>query len=877
MRRITLLAVLISVAPLLAQHSNNGNPSDDAVQTWKPNNPLFDRVRYLRSADNWVMSPDGVLGAGMEATIALTPCPVGVDTTGHAMYLVYVSGPTMAETVMVTGGTCHPGASTGTIVFTPHYSHSQGFTIGSASSGIQEAINDACGLPTAGNAVNANAQVTLPATGSLGNALPVHGTIFVHCSRTLIEGSGTLLSCSTRDRCMVLGDLVNSNHYGGLTLRGLSFTSTVREDGCQIVRTERRSHVVTINTASPCPNIRTGDTVNINFTDNPAYWGNRGPVKVSDNSISYSENRIDIASAATPGTIAIENAAIEDNATPGTMDEIKSSSGGGGNFNQFFVMDDDQQATIRNFDGDGSQGLLCTANHCGSYVYAGGGGSGAPVISISNANISPQCNGNGVTVYGNNTVRVADSVIQGFGMWAVNTQNLLGNYGGTALENVYMEEGSGPCPHPYTGTYFGATGIIFEGNFWPLLVRGGEQPVGHVPAFRAEHPGKTQYNYYIIANDMTKGWHSAPFFAGYAMTNGTGAVTGQFPHIPPAKAGDIIMYDILRMQPAKSLGANTPSFPVKGSCIGGSPTACGSIVTRLAQCPELVCKFTDSSTSANTTGYLINNISWTPILPFWPAAVVLAGAGGQGYITPGASFDTEPSDVVAVNWNSFPEVFVRYCSGISIIEGLYGGAWEECQEGNPNTATIVGTVLNDGTSGTGTPTGTKGRLNFGSIASAPHHIITLVDSDLAKTLSTIGYRPPNDSNDTYIGLDNDKSVDSKAVQLALGAPISISNYIGNTGDNSHWETRLTQGGFALATHLNQRTMGDFAGTCTMAQTSACTIEIHDVYHHVPGCLVTVQGTAPLLGACEVSGSVIRITAGSKNSATWAAMLFGDPD
>ena len=33
-------------------------------------------------------------------------------------------------------------------------------------------------------------------------------------------------------------------------------------------------------------------------------------------------------------------------------------------------------------------------------------------------------------------------------------------------------------------------------------------------------------------------------------------------------------------------------------------------------------------------------------MPFWPAAVLLAGGGGQGYITPGAAFDTEPSDVV---------------------------------------------------------------------------------------------------------------------------------------------------------------------------------------------------------------------------------------
>jgi hypothetical protein len=771
-------------------------------------------ARYVTATDNWSVSPSGSLTAGTQATVTLAPCPVGVDTTGSSMYYVYLSVEGTPEPAMVTGGTCMPGAASGTIIFTPKNSHAAGYKISSASSGIQEAINDACGLPSAGYGVNPNAKVILPATGALANAIPVYGTIYAHCSRALIEGNGTLLSCSTRDRCMVLGDLVNSNHYGGVTLRGVNFTSTVRQDGCQITSTQRQSNVVTIVTASACSTIQTGDTVNINFTDNIAYWGNHGPVTVSGTSITYSQTGGNIAAAATPGTVAIENAAVEDNALPGTMEDIKSSSGGGGNFNQFFVMDDDEQATIRNFDADGTEGLLCTANHCGSYVYSGGGSSGAPVISISNTNISPQCGGNGVTVYGNNTVRVTDSVIQGFGMWGVNTQNLLGNYGGTTLENVYMEEGAGPCPHPYEGNYFSATGIIFQGSLWPLLVRGGEQPGGHIPAFGAQNTGTVQYNYYVVANDTTSGWHSAPFFAGYALTNGTGSVTGQFPHIPPGNPGDTVTYDVLRMQPSTSLTANAPSFPVKGACTGGSATACGSVITGQAQCSGLVCTFTDPSTSANTSSYTINGISWTPVMPFWPAAVLLAGGGGQGYITPGAAFDTEPSDVVAVNWNAFPEVFVRYCSGISNIGSLYGGAWEECQEGNPNTTTSAGTLLSDGTSGGGIPVGVKGRLNFESIASAAHHIITLVDSNLAKTTATINFRPPNDANDTFIGLDNPSGGSASGAQLAFGAPVSISNYIGNTGDNVSFLERLTAAGKTFNVPVTVNGNLTVTGTCT---------------------------------------------------------------
>jgi len=40
-----------------------------------------------------------------------------------------------------------------------------------------------------------------------------------------------------------------------------------------------------------------------------------------------------------------------------------------------------------------------------------------------------------------------------------------GNYGGTELDNIYMEEGSGPCTNPYLGSSFGATGIIYQAMY----------------------------------------------------------------------------------------------------------------------------------------------------------------------------------------------------------------------------------------------------------------------------------------------------------------------------------------------------------------------------------------------------------------------------
>jgi hypothetical protein len=780
---------------------------------------ILGNIRYLTVPDNWRESGFSTVKCLPKCTLKLPAGIPGIDVSNRSMYYIRIVQAGRSEIQLITGGTytLHAG---GTIQFTPKNAYTDA-TVGSASSGIQEAINDACGLPTETNAGNANAHVILPATGATVSALPVYGSIFAHCSRSLIEGHGTLLSCSTRDRCMFLGDQVSSNHYGGITLRGVNFTSTVHADGCLILNTQRQANVVTITTVSACSTIQTGDRVNINFTDNPAYWGNHGPVTVSGTSITYSQTAGNLASVASPGTIAIENAAVEDNSMPGTMEDIKSSSGGGGSFNQFFVMDDDEAATIRNFDADGTQGLTCTANHCGSYVYAANWG--APVIWIDKANISPQCAGNGVTVYDNNVTRVTDSVMQGFGMWGVNTMTILGNYGGTELDDIYMEEGAGPCTNPYLGSSFGAVGIIYQANLQPLLVRGGEQPAGHGVSFPfSGTAGSTQLNYYVIVHDTTARIYSAPLFAGVTYTNGgAGNVSVQWPHVPPQSPGDTVVYDILRMQPSTSLGANALSFPIKDSCRGGSITSCGSVATAQAQCSGLVCTYTDAANS-NTSSYAIQSLSWEPLLQFWPANVVFSGDGSSLYYNPLASFDTEPADVVSVDWNVYPQLQVRNCADTAATGSWFGGAWEQCLEGRVagTSLPIGGLLFQDGIYNRGSASGLKGRINFeypntGAGNIQPHHIITLVDSNFAKTLGTIGFRPPNDPEDTYIGVD--AAAAPGAEQLAFGSPVAISNYIGNAGDNSSYKERLTVSSkiFNVPVTLNGTNSLTVGGTVTM--------------------------------------------------------------
>jgi hypothetical protein len=84
----------------------------------------------------------------------------------------------------------------------------------------------------------------------------------------------------------------------------------------------------------------------------------------------------------------------------------------------------------------------------------------------------------------------------------------------------------------------------------------------------------------------------------------------------------------------------------------------------------------------------------------------------------------------------------------------------------------------------------KGRLNFSTLGSAPGHILTLSDSDFAKTIATANNRPVNDPNDAFIGYDQGTG-DAAQIGISFGAPKSLSNYIGNVGDGKSWKEQLT--------------------------------------------------------------------------------------
>ena len=81
-------------------------------------------------------------------------------------------------------------------------------------------------------------------------------------------------------------------------------------------------------------------------------------------------------------------------------------------------------------------------------------------------------------------------------------------------------------------------------------------------------------------------------------------------------------------------------------------------------------------------------------------------------------------------------------------------------------------------------------MNYSTHGTGPGHIITLSDSNFQKTIATANNRPGNDANDAFLGYDQGDG-NPVNVGISVGAPKSISSYIGNVGDGQHWLERLT--------------------------------------------------------------------------------------
>ena len=760
-------------------------------------------IRYATTALNWAQTISQPLRAGAGATLTLTPCPIGVDTTSGVGYQVFLSGGGNSEAANVVSGTCASGAASGTITFTPYFSYPAGSKVGSASSGIQETINSACGVDPI-SFKNGQCNVIVPANGpQVGTAHSINtynipGTIYLHTNQSVLSGYGASLDCIGRGPCLQVGDLKNSNHFGNNTIQGFSFRSPIDYSGnsayagVAITAAQRASQVATITTATP-HGFRPGDMVAILFTDDNRYWGDAIVQSVlSPTTFTYTHQGADIAAATTPGVIALAYEPVLDNGINTHFTDISYDlAGENGHFNNFFDFWDDENALIEHFNNNAIS-LNGNTNWTGSFVFSGGNPPNvrqqvAAVITLRDSTITANTS-NGITVYNSNGVYVENTVLQATGPWQVYASNTTGNYQGAALRNIYSESGTSanpvaPARSPFAGT--GAAGLIagVTSGAGQFSVSGSGGVQGFFPG---GGKGNVLYSYFIVAKDVTAGAQTSPMQVLNYKSTGSDSITVRWPRV--ANQTDKITYDIIRAPSAGTIGA---TYPAAGNCNGGSTTACGSVAMNLTQCSGLVCSYTDNGAAVTQPyKFLPTSGTYGGNLIFWPGSIVT--------VNKSVVVDVEHQNVVGVGLAHGPLQVASRCLGYGQASaGGYTTCASSVTTPNNSVPNQTATLMTDGPAVGGGQTVSKGRLNFSTspwAALQPHHIITLVDSQPALTRATIGFRPPASANDVWIGTDvSPGGVYLPDAQLAFGAPVAISSYIAGIGDGKtqNWLERLT--------------------------------------------------------------------------------------
>jgi len=463
----------------------------------------------------------------------------------------------------------------------------------------------------------------------------------------------------------------------------------------------------------------------------------------------------------------------------------------GGKFGTWLKVDDDQAFTLDGLDfSSGLNTIKCDATYCGAVIWGNGdfntNPQRAPVGWISHANISTQCSANGIDWKAGNTLRISDSVVQGYPQFGVRYSTATGGYGGMQMENVYMEYGSG-CPAglgspAITGA---AAGVIMQGGSAytnpSLSIRGGEGPAGKMPQFATG--GATNYRYYVVAI-RADGSRTFPLYFGDAQpTSGSVQIPLQWYDVSTA-----ITYDILRVT-----GAGDLSVPPVG-------TGTYAVVTGLSQtaaCSAGVCSYTDpQATLASYTVpayWATPSVYWAPKLDLWPGGVILsspwnADIAGPNHPVLFTDLMSAAVPYISTAGGTFPQIFAAQCAHNGPGTAAY--VWPVCLG---SQAPFDHFRLAGGLTAGGDPklVNLKGIVNLGanSATNGPTHLITLFDYTPDRSAAYGSARPPNDAHDSFIGIDSSST--NTNVGISLGSSYSISQYIGNSGDGTSWKERLT--------------------------------------------------------------------------------------
>lgn len=821
-------------------------------------------VHYVTASYNWSATPmsPASISVGENLVIvtctAIKPCPLGIDVSANVNhpYAVYISGTGTPEPAVITrAGTCTPGATSGTCTFTitASGSHGSGYVIGSASSGIQEAINDAAAISSNGTRVQNHTVVQLmPAVTISTPNYNIYAPVFIRASYTRISGYGAVLACHTRSVCLFNADLNGGGAVGAEALNnvieGVKFISKVNVDGLELSSVSASNGVYTVNTTTDvAPNLQNEDWV-IFFYSTPVLTqeakvqiktgSNCSPTCTSTQFQYQIGTKARFPNSSGYGWVAIENAAAEDYSQQVVYRDIAISNDGTNYFNWGIVIDNDQEAKI---DGFYPQKVKCSSTKfCGAAIYGRGDQGLAPVLNIEHATISMQCNGNGIRDAAGNTLHIAHSVVQGFSQYGIYYH---GGLQGLTIESVYEE--SATCLNPFynesypDGTLVAQAGVITGSNVTVLSddpIDGATPGYGPVAGFPVVHSGDTVYHYYVVIESGN--YPSATSYGAYYIGDSAATLRGYGNNItvywPQPNLDNIsnVTYDLLAST------ASTPPVIGKESTIAvATGIRCSGNLVNAG-----VCTYTDTQVSRSS--YTLRGLSGAPTFNFWPGAIVLSGDAT-------ATVNKCGQNALWVTPSYMQRVFCQ--QGINSGKGWQHGTtfMSYLQGDTPNNPSVGATLKASGSPSGASPSSVKGLFNFINPASLGQaDLITLADCDPFLTLATGGYRPRWTKCDTAIGFDSPGGTAPLSAALYLRAPNSISQYIDVLPTGSNWLERLTMVSKAFAVVVNGQIgfqqngapLGIDCGT-----TASCANKAKPLTRQVYGTVTLSNGTAAVMG------------------------------
>ena len=765
----------MSLTPSTSQ--NVVQPLSAGVSTQLSANNLAN-IRYVTATWNWQQSPSDNLATPGSNTIHLTPCPAGIDTAAsshHYTYAVYISNGTgTAEAAPVTGGTCTPGLGTGTIIVTTVNAHTGAYTAGSSTSGIQEAWNDAW-VNDSGTAPNANSQTAPYVKLMADTSYNIYSAIYLRGRGGILDGAGSLLVCSTRDRCIYIGTTQSTPYVNHHKLYNLSGTSTVNVDGVQVSSVAAASGTYTVTTASTHPFL-VGDTVDCEYYSQSSsqHWASKvlttgsNTFTVAFGSTSFS------AGATTFGFCNLLNTFIEDNSDHVVIQDVNAFQAtpiGLGYFTYAITNDNDQQLQIERASNRAS--CVIRANSCsggsadtssamGAFIYERNDQGNDGITYVHDSEFT---NVNCITAAGNGLV-IMDNVCQAYPVYGT---RYFGGLQPETLQDTY-EEAEVVGANPLYGIT-ASMGHLIGGAYGSKIT--GTWPIGaFTPVFATGGGTGAERSYFVVPRSSTRGYGPVLFIGSAEPLNSGVSIPLQWPSIELITANGLsvgtLTWDILVTTGTSAVapnGTGTYSIALSDS---GSCTTSG------------MCSFTD--TQAGASSYTVQTQQFEPIFWFWPTGLAINN--------------------VVVLTDQLPQNTLFSASqgmlGVSIVSAQCpspGGGypsyrnnpiWIHCGETatNGGAGTIATVLQQKDYANNGPPANSKGRVNFGPGITAPSDLITLKDSNAGKTLATSGERPSNDAGDLRIGIDQTDG-------LAFGAKTSISEYINLVPDNSSYLERLT--------------------------------------------------------------------------------------